>query len=157
MENEKTVLISFSTEEHVHYDRTNDFYWGVGLATLVLVVLAFIFRDGLFGILLLIGVGMYFYISLKKPKSLDVVITNKDILIGDDLYKIENIESFNILDLKEGKELVLSTKRTYQPMVSVCIPYSVSQNTKEILDSMLFLDEKLMPHIGRRFMSKYKI
>ncbi len=157
MDNQKTTLINFSTEEHTHYNRSNDFYWGLGIGTLVAVVLAFIFKDGLFGVLILIGSVMYGYSSWKKPAIINVSISDKDIIIGDDLYLISNIESFHVLDLKGEKELVLSIRRSYQPIVSVCVPEESAFTVKDVLSSMLIEDDKLMPHIGRRFMARYKI
>lgn len=157
MDNQKTPLINFSTDEHTHYHRGNDFYWGLGIVTVVAVVLAFIFRDGLFGVLILIGAAMYGYSSWKKPRSIDVTITDKDITIGDDLYLMQNIESFHVVDLKGEKELVLCVRRNYQPIISVCVPDELAFPVKDILNSLLINDDKLMPHIGRRFMARYKI
>ncbi len=157
MDNQKTVLINFSTDEHAHYNRSNDFYWGLGIITLAAVVLAFIFKDGLFGVLILIGAFMYGYSSWKKPNTVGVVITDKDITIGDDLYLITKIESFHVVDLKGEKELVLCVRRNYEPIVSVCVPDEIALDVKNALSSMIVEDEKLFPHIGRRFMARYKI
>lgn len=157
MDNQKTTLINFSTEEHTHYHRGNDFYWGLGFIAITAAVLAFIFKDGLFGVLILIGSAMYGYSSWKKPRSIDVVITDKDITIGDDLYLIKNIESFHVVDLKREKELVLCVRRNYEPIVSVCVPDEIAMSVRDVLNSMIVNDDKLMPHLGRRFMARYKI
>jgi len=157
MDDSRIELFSFETEEHKHYIRSVDFYWTIGLIALVIVVLAFIFGNSLFGILIAIGVFMYGYVSSKTPNVVRVRITNKDILIGENLYPISKIESFRIMDLIGEKELVLSIRRNYQPIVPVCVPAEQYQSLRNVLNSIITEDTSLLPHIGRRMMAKYKI
>lgn len=156
-DNKKDILLSWVTPEHVHHNRSIDFYWALGLITLAASVLAFILSDGLFGALLLISGGMYGYISWHKPRDINVTITNKEIIIEDEIYPISKINAYRIMDIKGEKELILQIIRSYQPMVSVCVPDEISYQVKNVLQEMLTEDEKLIPHIGRRFMMRYKI
>ncbi len=157
MDNEKTLLVSFATEEHKHYNRSIDFYWTIGIIGVVVAVLAFIFKDALFGVLVLIGFGLYGYSSWKRPGIVNVFITNKDITIGDDNYPLSKITAFRVMDIKGDKELVLQINRSYQPIVSICVPDNLAYSVKDTLAAMLFEEETLVPHIGRRFMARYKI
>jgi len=157
MDDQKVELISFDTKEHKHYERSVDFYWAVGLAAVSLCVLAFILRDGLFGVLIIIGASLYAYSSWKKPSVFRVVLTNKDILIGHDLYQISKIESFRIMDIKGDKELVLSIDRGYHPMISICVPSEMAEPLHQTLNTMVKEDQNIVPHIGRRFMARYDI
>lgn len=154
---ENNNLLSWTTKEHVHLERSIDFYWVLGLITLTAAVLAFILRDGLFGALILIGGGMYGYISWVKPKDITVVITDKEIIIEDDIYNISKILAFRVTDLKGDKELLLKINRPYQSMVSACVPDDMEVQIKDTLSKMLPVDDTLVPHIGRRFMARYKI
>ena len=156
-DNKNEILLSWVTPEHVHHNRTIDFYWALGLITLACAVLAFILRDGLFGALILICGGMYGYISWHKPKNINVSITNKEITVEDEIYLISKINAYRIMDIKGDKELILQIILPYQPMVSVCIPNEIAYQVKNVLSTMLTEDEKLIPHIGRRFMIRYKI
>ena len=157
MDNTKEVLLNFTTQEHKHYDRTVDFYWAIGLIGIALATTAFIFKDGLFGVLILIGFGLYGYVSWLKPKDIEVVITNKDITINQDIYQISKIDSYRILDIKGDKELILAIRRTYEPIVSVCIPNEYEQVIKNTLGEMVEYNDSIVPYIGRRFMARYKI
>lgn len=159
MEEAKTTLITFSTLEHTHYERSVDFYWTVGLIAAAVAALAFIFKDILFGVLILIGGGLYGYASWKRPQEVSVVITDKDISIGDDWYPIEKIESFRVADIAGDtrKEMILVIRRAYHPIVSVSIPEGLDMQVKEVLSRMLPVNETVVPHIGRRFMARFKI
>ncbi len=157
MDNDVENLISFVAEDHVYHKRSNDYYWTVGLIAIVVAVLSFIFHNALFGILVLIGAFMYGYVSVKKPKDILVEINTKNIIIGEDFYDIEKIEAFNILEIGEETDLVLQIKRAYQPMVSVCLPTGIANELKPKILSILKEDKKLIPHIGRRFVAKYKL
>ncbi len=157
MDPQKTTLLTFTSLEHKHYNRGVDFYWAVGLIAVAVAVVAFILKDGLYGLLVIIGAGLYGYSSWKKPQAITVTITDKDISIGEDLYPITTITAFRILDIKDEKELVLNIRRTYHPMVSVSIPDGLEMQLKEILSRMLNESQDLVPHIGRRFMARFKI
>lgn len=157
MDDQKNVLLTWTAPEHIHRERSIDFYWALGLITLGAAVLAFILRDGLFGALLLIGGGLYGYISWKKPVDVTAVVSDKDITIGDDVYPIAKIKSFRVMDIKGEKELVLEITRTYQPIVSTCVPEDIAYPLRDLLRGMLFEDETLLPHVGRRFIARYKM
>ncbi len=157
MDDQKNILLTWTTPEHIHRERSIDFYWALGLITLAASVLAFILRDGLFGALLLIGGGLYGYISWKKPSDITTIISDKDITIGDDVYPIAKIKAFRVMDIKGEKELVLQIAQTYQPIISTCVPEDIAYPLRDLLRDMLFEDETLLPHVGRRFMARYKI
>jgi hypothetical protein len=154
---EENILISWTTPEHVHHDRSIDFYWIVGLITIVISILAFILKDGLFGVFVLIGGGLYAYVNYKKPNDVTVNITDKKITIGDDMYLISKIQAFRIIQIKDEYELVLLIQKSYEPAVSVCIPNDFVVPTRELLLTMIEESENAVPHIGRRFMARYKI
>ena len=155
--NLNNILLSWNTPEHIHHNRSIDFYWIVGLIAVVVSVIAFILKDGLFGIFVLIGGGLYAYVNYKKPNNVTVNITDKQIIIGDDAYLISKIQAFRIVPIKDEYELVLAIRKSYEPVVSVCIPNDFVLQTKELLGSMIEESESLVPQIGRRFMARYKI
>jgi hypothetical protein len=155
--NPNNILLSWTTPEHVHHERSIDFYWIVGLISVVVSVLAFILKDGLFGFLALIGGGLYCYSNWKKPNNVDVIITDKEIAIGYDVFLISKIQYFRIIKIKDEYELVLNIRQTYQPVVSICVPNDMVDKTRELLGSMIEESETIVPHIGRRFMARYKI
>lgn len=157
MDNEKQVLYSFTTKEHTYYERSIDFYWAVGIIGVVLSVLAFLLKDALFGVLIIIGFFLYGYSSYKKPVDVDVTITNKDITIGDDLFAISKVSAFRILDIGNEKDVVFLIKRSYQPRVSVTLPDGVADSLKNALNQILEEDTTIVPHVGRRFMARFKI
>lgn len=157
LDNEKQVLYSFTTKEHTHYERSIDFYWAVGIIGVVLAVLAFILKDALFGVLIIIGFFLYGYSSYKKPVDVDVVITNKDITIGDDKFIIAKVSAYRILDIGDEKDVVFLIKRTYQPRVSVTLPEGIADSLKNALNQILEEDTTIVPHVGRRFMARFKI
>lgn len=157
MDSEKTVLLNYVTEEHAYYHRSVDFYWALGLIALAIAVLAFILKDGLFGILILIGAGLYGYSSWKKPQEVSVVITDKDISFGEDIYPMDKIAYFRVMDIKGEKELVLNIRRTYHPVVSISIPDGLDAPVREVLSPMVEENTSLVPHIGRRFMARFKV
>lgn len=157
MDEVKNILISWTAKEHIHHERNIDFYWLVGLLTLAFSVIAFIFKDALFGAFIIIAGFLYGYISSKKPQDVNVVISNKDIMFDDEIYVISKIKSFNIMKINNENELLILCDRTFNPVINVHVPDSSINQVKDILLKLLPQDETLVPHIGRRFMARYKI
>jgi hypothetical protein len=69
--------ISWSTPEYDKKDHTVDWYWTVGLVTLVAIALCIYFKDFLFGFLLFIGIGTLTFLSTRDPQTIDITITYK--------------------------------------------------------------------------------
>lgn len=153
-----TVLTAWNTPEHIHRERTIDWYWAVGLGAIAAAVLAFILKDTLFGIMILLASGLYAFASAKGPRDVSCSITEKDITIGTEVYEMEKIKAFNIVSMSEDeKDLVLSIMRFYNPVVSVHLAPNIENDVKRILNERLTYNEKMNAPVGNRVISRYKL
>jgi hypothetical protein len=150
---ENSEMLSWSILEYKEKDHTVDWYWTVGLVTLVAVAVSFYFRDYLFGILLAISIGTLVYLTFRKPKEVSVSITNKGIVISNELFKYKTLKSFWVeSEVPSGHEqhLLVMTDRLYSPMIAVPIGDVAPELIREILSE--YIEEKEMQeNLSHRF------
>jgi hypothetical protein len=116
--------ISWSTPEYDKKDHTVDWYWTVGLVTLVAIALCIYFKDFLFGFLLFIGIGTLTFLSTRDPQTIDITITYKGLKVRDQEYPWRNLKAFWVEERPQhnGKtHLLLITDRMYVPMIALPI------------------------------------
>ncbi len=140
MEN-KPETIGWKAPEFEYREKTADWFWIVGIATIALIVLAFIFENILLGILAALGGFSVSLYGAKKPKMVSIKIGPKGIQIGDRMFDYENLESFWInYDPPQKKELIVKSKKTFMPHIKIMLQ---DENPKKIRDFLLgFMNEE---------------
>lgn len=111
------LIIEWQALEYQHKSRSNNWYWAVGIITIVCAVAATLFGNFLFALIILIGVGSLMFYSTQPPELITFSITPKGIRIKDRLYPFNNIKSFNIHDHTHGPVLVLDINKAILPMM----------------------------------------
>ena len=92
----KKIESSFEWEapEYEHHERSNDWYWAMGILAVALLVVAFFLKSVLFGLLVLLGgfsLGLY---SARKPEIVSFSIGARGMAIEDKIYFFEDLKSF---------------------------------------------------------------
>jgi hypothetical protein len=86
--------ISWNVVTHVHKERTNDWYWALGLVAVVGAGISLWVGDLLFAIIILIGAGSLGTLAARGPREHGVRIDNKGIAIDGTLYTYSSLKSF---------------------------------------------------------------
>ena len=85
--------ISWTVLTHEHQERTNDWYWALGLIALVGIGVSIYFNDILFAIVLALGVGSLIFLTIRGPREHDVALTPRGINIDGTLYRYPTVRS----------------------------------------------------------------
>lgn len=126
MIHEETTEFSWDTLEYEHREKSTDWYWALGILVVIGAVIAFITKNFLFGVLLLIGGFLLGLFAGKKNPPISVEISQQGILINNDLIGFNTINAFWIYRNAFGtRKLILKTTRNFAPIVSVPIPDDV--------------------------------
>lgn len=137
--------LSWSVMEYHEKDRTVDWYWTVGIVTLLVIIGCFYFGDYLLGILILIGVGTLTYLTFRKPELVTVEISKSGVRIRNDLYSYRTLKAFWIEQnppAGHDTHLLLLTTRFYSPVLAVPIDDVAPEVIREAL--LPHLEEKEM-------------
>lgn len=103
--------------------RGTDWFWAVGLISIVGALLAFYFGNGVFGVFILISGGLLFYFNTKQMPDVPITITEKEINIGGSKYETKKMRGFSIVkNSRDNETLLIRTDRFFMPLLTITIP-----------------------------------
>lgn len=114
--------LSWSAPEYHAKKHSIDWYWSVGLVTLIVVVLAIYFKNYLFAFLIFLGVATLVYLSVRGPETVTIVITNKGIRVRSEFYTYRALKAYWVEEEPQpngDRHLLLLTSRLYLPMLAL--------------------------------------
>jgi hypothetical protein len=116
----ENVLISWRGPEFEHYPNDKKWYTGV-LIILSLIILYAVFKGGIIMAIVFALIGLVGYLILSRPqKVIDFAITYDGILVGDEIYDYDDIESFWIFyEPPHTRVISLHMKGHFRPYLHI--------------------------------------
>lgn len=136
------ISLTWQAPEYNHYQRTPDWFWAVGIITLSIAILSFIYNNALFGILIILSAGILVFYTIRAPETVDYEINQRGIVVGKDLHPYLTIESFWIETRHNDPKLILRSKRNLLPYIIIPVHEESVDDIASVLAE--FLDEKEM-------------
>ena len=112
--------LKWSAPEYHHYKRSTDWFWAVGIITICISVLSFVFNNSLFGVLILLSAGILIFYTIREPQEVAYEINKRGVVVGNDLHPYLTIESFWIetRNVPEPK-IILKSKKAIMPYITI--------------------------------------
>ena len=132
--------LKWSAPEYNHYQRSTDWFWAVGIITICISVLAFVFNNALFGVLILLSAGILIFYTLRPPEEVEYEINQKGIVVGKDLHPYLTIESFWVENRGTEPKIILKSKKAIMPYIIIPIHADDADEMAAVLRE--FLEEK---------------
>jgi hypothetical protein len=131
--------IEWSAPEYTHKERGNDWFWALGLITLVAVIVAIILKNYVFAIFLLAAGGTLIMFTMRPPQHVGFIVETKGLTMGKDLHTWKNLKSFNIKsnDHDEYAKLLIETSKYFLPIYTIPLPKGMVDEMKETLLKVL--------------------
>ena len=115
--------ISWIRHEYERKDRTNDWFWLVGLIAISGIIISIVNENIMFAIFILIATVCLFFFSIRKPDEARFLIDERGLHIDEFVYSYSTLKAFWI---KEGKRnLLLDSNKAMIPLISIPIPEGV--------------------------------
>ena len=134
------LSLKWSAPEYHHYQKSNDWYWAVGIITLSITTLAFFFHNALFGILVLLSAGILVFYAIRIPGNVDYEINNRGIMVNKELHPYLTIEAFWIETRHGEPKIILKSKKAIQPYIIIPVHNDSADEIATVLRE--FLEEK---------------
>lgn len=127
--------ISWSAPEYSHKERGNDWFWTIGIITIIACGIAIWLHNYVFAIFLLISGCCLIMFTLRQPQDITYTIETKGISMGKDLYSWKDIKSFNIKNKDEElyAKLLIETTKYFLPVYTIPLPKEKVPEVKETL------------------------
>jgi len=143
MINDTNYRISWIQNDTAKRTHAADWYWAVWIITISLSVAFFILGNMLLSIIILLGMGILLS-SLKNPhEEIIYGLSTKGVHVQKTIYPWDELESFFIPeedpDQKEKNfpKLLLTSKRSILPYVTVPLNTATVQEVRQLMTTML--------------------
>jgi hypothetical protein len=135
MDEIKINTIEWSAPEYSHKERGNDWFWAIGLITIIACGVAIWLHNYVFAVFLLISGCCLIMFTLRHPQDVTYLIETKGLTMGKDLHSWKSIKSFNIKnnDSDAYAKLMIETSKYFLPIYTIPLPKDMIDKTKETL------------------------
>ena len=116
---------------YLHYEKNSDWKWSVGIVSITIALISFMFSNITFGVLILVGTGALLLHALQRPEVLRFEINTTGIRIEQETWSFSNIKSFWIEDNKQyhiPSRVLFETNLLTSPILSLPLPISTDQD-----------------------------
>lgn len=147
-------LISWEAPDHLYTDKSNDWYWSVGIITITAAALAFIFNNIIFGIFIVVAAFALIVHASKKPKIVRCEINDRGIVLDNILYPFLSLESFWIDAHDEPPRILVRSHKTFMPFITIYIEEVDPEKVREILLNYIAETEHHEP-LAQKLLEKF--
>ncbi len=116
---------------YLHYEKNSDWKWSVGIVSVTIALISFMFANITFGILILIGTGSLLLHALQPPRLLRFEINTTGVRIDQDSWSFSKLKSFWIEDNKEyhiPSRILFQTDALVATILSLPLPIETDQH-----------------------------
>lgn len=145
--------LKWSAPEYNHYQRSTDWFWAVGIITICIATLAFVFNNSLFGVLVLLSAVILIFYTFRVPEEINYEINQKGIVVGKDLHPYLTIESFWVENRTGEPKLILKSKKIMTPYIIIPVHEDSADDVASVLRE--FLEEKELIEPASHRMMEY--
>jgi hypothetical protein len=141
MEPQSQNEISWQGPSHVHFEKSIEWYWSVGIVSLGIIITSILLRNYIFSLFLVIASFTLMLHASKKPRDIEIMINEEGVTLDNYFYPYSSIDSFWV-DLNEPAKLLLKSKKSMMPFIAVPIHDNNPEELREFL--LNFLDEEVL-------------
>jgi len=114
------TLFSWRAPEYFYNEKGGGWYAALGALTVVLLVLAYLLNNFLFGVLIIVSSFAVALYGARRPKTVLFALTEQGLRIENRLYPYDNIQSFWMhYDPPRSKEMTIIFKKGVMPRLSI--------------------------------------
>lgn len=131
--------IEWSLPEYTHKERGNDWFWSLGLITLVAVIIAIVLKNYIFAVFLFVAGASLIMFTMRPPQEVKFIIETKGLTMGRDLHPWKSLKSFNVKsnDKDTYAKLLIMTSKYFLPIYTIPFPKEKIDEVKETLLKVL--------------------
>jgi hypothetical protein len=151
-----TFSLEWHAPEHEHKQRSSDWFWALGIITVSIVLVAILFGNIIFGILILVSAFSLALFINKQPEDIQMSINGIGIMKDRTLYPFETLDTFWIDIEHPHKKIILHSKKVLMPLI--IIPVADDMNVDALHEQLskyikeeyhsLPLVEKILEYLG---------
>jgi hypothetical protein len=128
------LSVIWDAPEHHHIEKSNDWFWVLGIVGIAGASASFIFGNILFGIVIVLATITMTLVARHEPKIMEFEVSTRGIRSGSSLYLFNTLESYAIdYECGHGPQLIAKSKQLFMPLIILPLPY----DNLELIDNIL--------------------
>lgn len=131
------TYLAWEALEYEHTPRSSDWFWGLGIVAVGGLVLAIIFGNLLFGLVIVVGAVALGVHAVRKPHLVECSLTDKGIVINETIFPYKTLESFSIQDHVVPNQLILTSQKVFMPHITILLSDVATEDVRDVLDNFL--------------------
>ncbi|MDP2649944.1 MAG: hypothetical protein Q8P16_00035 [bacterium] len=142
--------ISWSALEHSHTDKGADWFWAFGIVAASSAVVAILFQNFLFALLIVVGALTLAMLSMKPPSERTFTLTQRGIMIENVLYPYKMLVAFGIEEREsEVPLLIVDARKVLTPHLLIPLEGVPANDVRDYLAQYLPEEELHEPFAQR--------
>ena len=147
--------LTWSALEYEHRDRSNDWYWSLGIVGLGGAILAILLGNVLFALFIVIGSATLALHALRHPHMVTFQINDRGIVVDGSLFPYQTLESYDIHEHLHSARLIVKSQKLVMPYLTIPLEDVTADQIRVALAGKIpevevppSLSEKLMEVFG---------
>ena len=142
--------IEWDAHEYEHKERSDDWFWAVGIISLSVAIASVIFGNIIFGILVIVSVFALALFINRPPENIHIVVDERGITRGKIHYPYSTLESYWVdLDHPHHK-ILLRSQKLLMPLIIIPLNNEVNlENLEETLARFLKEEFHSLPFVEK--------
>src|SRR3989338_565674 len=142
--------IEWDTHEYEHKERSQDWFWAVGIVTLAVAVTSVILGNIIFAILVLTAVFALAIFINRPPENVRVTVDETGITRGRVRYPYESLKSFWLDEDHPFPKIILQSTKPLMPLIVVPLGKEVDAiKVKDTLSRFLTEEYHSLPFVEK--------
>ena len=130
--------IKWEAPQHHHVEKGNDWFFALAIIIVALVVVALMFNDPLFALLIGIAGGVLAAAAAKRPAIVPYAVSVRGVKVEGELYPYSILNAYHIDEEDpRGVQLLVSTNRRFTPILAIPLPASQVDSIEDLLKERL--------------------
>lgn len=147
--------IVWKAHEHSHTDKGSDWFWALGIVAISSAVVAILFKNFLFALLIIVGAFTMALLSRKQPRELTFALTPRGVMIDESLYPYQLLVSFWVKDRDtDSPTLIVDAQRFLTPHLVISLEGADAEQIHTYLSEYL-PEEELAEPFGQRLLERF--
>jgi len=118
---EEPRKLTWNTIEHEYTEKTQNWYWIIGIVAISIALIAIIFNNVLFAVLVIVGVFTLTLLATKKPQELSIELNQRGVRVNEILYPYTTIDSFWVEEEIDTPRILIKSNKTFAPLLVILI------------------------------------
>ena len=156
--NEKNIeKLSWSALEYEEKERSQDWFWALGVTVATASIASIIFENYFFAALLVLSGLLLGFFAIKKPNITTYELNNTGLKIDHRLYPYKNIKSFWVQLDTSGETnlkpiLFIHSERTFMPILTIPIDETIATKIHFLLSEKKVEEIEMKEHVSEKIM-----